>query len=409
VAGTLEGWQQEIGARAIGNSRLVFTASAAFAGPFLQPLNIEGGGFHLRGDGSTGKTSSLWVAGSIWGGGALSKGFLNSWRTTDNALESRAVLHSDTLLLLDELGQVSGQVAAKTIYMLANGQGKARAAQSGEGKPPAEFRVLFLSTGEVSLNAKLGEDGLTAMAGQETRFIDLDADAGAGMGAFEHIHDCATPADFSDTITNACAEHYGHPAREFLRRLMDAPEETFTEVRALMSEFPSPEHATGQVRRVAKRFALVAAAGEIATRFGILPWPEGTAMTTAERLFQEWLERRGSTGALESVKAITQVRAIIERHGSSRFVPWEAPSMQVVNRLGFVRREEGATTFYVLPQMFRDEVCKGLDAARVARELVAIGALTLDNQRKTSTLVKLPGVGPTRCYVIDAGKLFTAD
>ncbi len=410
LGGSLDGWQHEIAARAIGNSRLVFAAAAAFAGPLLQPLNIEGGGFHLRGDGSTGKTSSMWIAGSVWGGGSLSKGFMHSWRTTDNGLESRAVLHSDTVFLLDELAQVNGNVAAKTVYMLANGQGKARAAQSGEGKPAAEFRVLFLSTGEISLAAKMGEDGLAAMAGQETRFIDLEADAGAGMGAFEDIRDFATPADFSDAITNACAVHYGHASRAFLRRLMEAPEPAFTGARAIIGAFPCPDDATGQVRRVAKRFALVAAAGEMATRFGILPWPHGTATQATERMFREWLARRGSTGALESVKAIDQVRAMIERHGASRFVPWETPSATVINRLGFVRKDDIAgTRYYVLSRMFKEEICKGLDASRVARELVEIGAITPDSQRKASMTVKLPGMGNARCYVIAAASLFAED
>ena len=117
-------------------------------------------------------------------------GFLQSWRTTDNGLEARAVQHSDTFLPMDELGQATAPSAAKTVYMVANGQGKQRAGISGEGRPVAEFRVLFLSTGEVSLAAKLAEDGLTSMAGQETRFVDLEADAGAGIGSVRRYPWC---------------------------------------------------------------------------------------------------------------------------------------------------------------------------------------------------------------------------
>ncbi len=317
LKGSLDGWRGEVAARAIGNSRLAFAASVAFAGPLLQPLCIEGGGFHMRGDGSCGKTTALWIAGSAWGGGPMA-GFLQSWRTTDNGLEARAVQHSDTFLPMDELGQAAAASAAKTIYMVANGQGKQRAGIAGEGRPVAEFRVLFLSTGEVSLTAKLAEDGLSSMAGQETRFVDLEADAGGGIGAFEDIHGAETAAAFSDAIKAAGATHYGHASRAFLRRLLAEPEEAFSEARCLMSAFVThtcPNDATGQVARVAKRFAIVAASGEIAVQWGILPWPEGHAMEACKRMFKEWLNRRGSTGALESLRALDQVRAIIEKHG----------------------------------------------------------------------------------------------
>jgi len=417
VRGTLDVWRREVAARAIGNSRLVFSLSAAFAGPFLQPLSIEGGGFHLRGDSSTGKTSSLWVAGSVWGGGPLA-GFMQSWRTTDNGLEARAVQHSDTLFLLDELGQVTGTVAAKVAYMLANGVGKQRAGVAGEGRPAAEFRVLFLSTGEVSLSAKMAEDGLPSMAGQETRIIDLEADARGGMGAFEDIHGTASPAAFSDALKTACNEYYGHAARAFLRRLLKNPDEALAEARCLMAAFVSrvcPQGADGQIERAAKRFAIVAAAGEIAAQWGILPWPDGTAMESVERMFREWLERRGTGGSLEGVRALEQVRNMIEKHGASRFVPWNPaemppiPAAPVQNRLGFVRRDEAQTTFFVMPEAFRREICKGLDPARVARELVKCGAITPDRDRKTSTKIRLPGIGSVRCVVINAAKLFDGD
>ncbi len=354
--GTLEAWRNEVAARAIGNSRLLFGLSSAFAGPLLQPLNIEGGGFHLRGDSSTGKTSSLWMAGSVWGGGGQN-GFMQSWRTTDNGLEGRAVLHSDTLLLLDELAMAAGIAVSKISYFLSNGQGKVRAGIAGEGRPIAEFRVFFLSTGEISLAAKLAEDGLTSMAGQETRFIDLEADAGAGMGTFENIHGAETAAAFADAINKLCHEHYGHAARAYLKPLLSDPGEAVAEAQHLMDVFMShacPQHLAAQVTRAAKRFALVAAAGELAALWGILPWPGGTAMDAASRMFREWLERRGTPGALESMRALAQVRAMIEKHGASRFVPWNpdecppVPSAPVNNRLGFVRRDGEHITYYVL-------------------------------------------------------------
>jgi hypothetical protein len=205
LKGTVEGWRSEVAARSVGNSRLAFAASAAFAGPLLDLLKIEGGGFHLRGGSSIGKTSSLFVAGSVWGGNDNSDiGFAYTWRGTDNGIESKAVIHNGTLLMLDELHLVHGEIASRIVYTLANGQGKSRADQKGGARQSAEWRILFLSTGEMSLAAKLAEAGLKTMAGQETRFIDLEADAGVGLGTFEVLHGFADGASFSKAIKAAC-------------------------------------------------------------------------------------------------------------------------------------------------------------------------------------------------------------
>lgn len=50
--------------------------------------------------------------------------------------------------------------------MLANGQGKARANKEGNAKAIREWRLSFLSTGELTLADKIAEDGQgQAMAG----------------------------------------------------------------------------------------------------------------------------------------------------------------------------------------------------------------------------------------------------
>ncbi|MEO5347130.1 MAG: DUF927 domain-containing protein, partial [Magnetococcus sp. YQC-9] len=91
-SGTLEDWQREVAARCAGNSRLVFAVSAAFAAPLLDLAGAESGGFHLVGQSSNGKTTSLAAAVSVWGG----PGRLQRWRATSNGLEGLAALHNDT-------------------------------------------------------------------------------------------------------------------------------------------------------------------------------------------------------------------------------------------------------------------------------------------------------------------------
>ena len=47
-AGTLEGWQMEIAARCVGNSRLLVAVSTGFAAPLLALLGEESGGLHFE-------------------------------------------------------------------------------------------------------------------------------------------------------------------------------------------------------------------------------------------------------------------------------------------------------------------------------------------------------------------------
>lgn len=157
-SGSIEDWQDSIACRCIGNSRLAFAVSAAFATPLLSITSEENGGFHFVGASRFGKTTLLRVAGSVWGGGGIN-GYLQSWRATSNGLEGIAEEHCDTLLCLDEMGQVEAGEAGEIAYMLANGFGKGRARRDGSARRALQWRLLFLSSGEVSLADKMAEIG----------------------------------------------------------------------------------------------------------------------------------------------------------------------------------------------------------------------------------------------------------
>ena len=76
----------------------------------------------------------------------------------------------------------------------------------------------------------------------------------------------------------------------------------------------------GQAARVAQRFGLVYAAGELGVQFGILPWEQSDSLNDATELLKVWLdERGGGSGPYEARQAVAQVRHFIEAHGDSRF------------------------------------------------------------------------------------------
>ncbi|MTJ03983.1 MAG: DUF927 domain-containing protein [Sediminimonas qiaohouensis] len=80
--GTLEEWRATVAAPCSGNPLMIFALSLAFSGPLLSVLGREGGGFHLRGDTSKGKSTLQRLAASVWG----APEFMQDWRTTDNVL-----------------------------------------------------------------------------------------------------------------------------------------------------------------------------------------------------------------------------------------------------------------------------------------------------------------------------------
>ena len=412
TAGSLAGWQDEIARSAIGNSRLALAISAAFAAPLLHPLDAEGGGFHLRGGSSTGKSTALAVGGSVWGGGGLN-GFLRTWRATSNGLEGVAALHCDALLCLDEMGQVDGREAGAIAYMLANGAGKSRAGRSGDARSAASWRVLFLSSGEVSLADKLAEDGRArrAAAGQEVRIVDIPADAGAGLGLFEDLQEFGSADAFSRHLKGAAARHYGHPSRAFLKVVVDCFDDIQREARSSCHKFVRdhcPEGADGQISRVAARFGLIAAAGEIAREARILPWPEGEAMRAAGRCFRDWLAQRGGIEPAEERNAIAQVRHFIELHGASRFEPIgdgrEHAEARVINRAGFRAGDAiNGYEYIVLPEAWKADVCTGMDAIFVTKSLAQRGLLKVGSDGKAQIKRRLPGFeNPVRCYVLNS-------
>ncbi|WP_445571331.1 DUF927 domain-containing protein [Pseudomonas sp. E102] len=416
-SGTLEQWQEQIGALCIGNHRLAFVVSVAFAGPLLNMLGHESGGFHLYGDSSGGKTTHLQVAASIYGGPRV----VRSWRSTDNALESIAAAHSDGLLVLDEIGMCDPRIIGETVYMLGNGTGKARANDRGQaGRQVQEWRLLFLSTGEKTLAQHMAEANKELKAGMEVRMLAVPADASKGLGMFDVLSGFDDAAALSDALKARVAKYYGTPLTAFLAALCEPGKMHGWSaiLRRTLEGFVSkalPASASGQAHRAAARFGLAAAAGELATALGITGWPDGTATTAARVCLSAWLNERGGAGNLEGDAILARLRQIIERFGESRFTRWETAAAKIdehgprtIDRLGFRKTLEhgmGDTmhtthTYYVLPEAWRSEIFRGMNINAVNKELLHRGVLEPGSDGKASNLVRFPGLGPQRCYIV---------
>lgn len=409
VRDSLRMWQGEVASLCSGNSRLLFAVSVCFASPLLYLAGAESGGFHFRSGSSDGKTTALRVAASTCG----APDFMQRWRATANGLEALASAHCDAPLLLDELAQMEAREAGEACYMLANGSGKSRSDRTGGARGRASWRLLFLSCGEVGLSEHLAEVGKTPRAGQELRLAEIPADAGAGLGVFEDLHDYPTGSEFAKALERAARQYYGVAFRAFVYELAERQAEIPATIREAQRKFEAAcldGAAHGQARRVAGRFALVGAAGELATAWGITDWQPGEAMWAARKCFDAWLSRRGGQGNQEEKAMLRQVREFIRRKGESSFTDWDRPANDTdkhapgkPDRAGYRRGCHDADgndsqEYFLFNETWRSVVCKGYDAAAVGRLLVAKGYCRKGTEQDRPWLVRenLPTEGRAR-------------
>jgi putative DNA primase/helicase len=164
-----------------------------------------------------------------------------------------------------------------------------------------------------------------------------------------------------------------------------------------------PKTDNGQVIRGFMRFALIAAAGEMATIHGIIQWELGEAEKAAMSCFNDWVNTRGSLGMQEEMVALAKVRKFFEQHAESRFTKWNDNYMEsrTMNRAGYKRDTETGVEFYVFTETFKTEICAGLDHTFVSKTCINKGILMPDKNGNPTRSERLPGTeksGTTRCY-----------
>ena len=301
--GTLEQWQDTIGTNAKHSSRVAFAVCMAFASPILRFTNEGSGGFHLVGQSSKGKSTALRAGVSVWGQVLEDKGEMKmSWNGTGNSIELAAKSRTDLPLFIDELGQ--GENARvdfeQVIYMLGNGVGKRRMTKDAKGRTLYSWRLLFMSAGEFTVGQMMERARRRDVAtGAEIRMATINAiPVSEDLGVFESIPRGMNSKELADTFAEYGSRFYGTAGVAFMKRFIEdvARRGGVEAMREFIAKGVSDwvnVHArnyNGQIQREAKRFALVAVAGELATEYGVLPWDTGEASNFADACFRSFVE-----------------------------------------------------------------------------------------------------------------------
>ena len=118
------------------------------------------------------------------------------------------------------------------------------------------------------------------------------------------------------------------------------------------------------------------------------------------------------------------MRAFFEQHGTSRFPEIrqysttvggkliEPPNEELyhdrtINRCGWRRSDGDQWTYFVLPEMWKSEVCRGIDGEMAAKAMADRGLLKRDGKNLTCK-VTIPENGRPRVYVV-SGALLDGD
>lgn len=376
--GTLAQWRDELCKPLADQSRFVFSIACAFAGQLLELLGSDSGGFHLLGSSSMGKSLSLKVAASVWG---KPDSYTKTWRSTDNALEGTASEHNDSFLPLDEISEGNPTILGNIIYMLGNGTGKGRSTTTGHNRIAKTWRIIFLSNGEKTVEQEMAQAGKKTNAGVEVRVAHIDADAGKGLKTFDSLVLADTGAGQADNIKELSQAYYGVAGMAWLEHITSDKAATTATARQLVNDFMSQySDLAPQAHRVAKRFAIVAAAGEMATLAGITGWQAGQATTAVMTCLDNWLDNYGRDGEHEQRQIIEHIKAFIEQHGSSRFQPCYRNTRldfeeRTPNRVGYRNMETG--DYYFFKGTF-DSVCAPFGKKKVLQVLEEADLLLLN-------------------------------
>jgi len=150
---------------ATNHPNLLIMILASFSSPLLRVLGQTGFTLDFCNKTSTGKTTGLNFAASVWGNpdqnasGSLIKG----WDSTTNSVERVAACRTDLPMFMDDTKtSARPEEVARTVFKLANGNGRGRANITGGLQAEISFLNITISTGEDPISELSPHGGLDA-------------------------------------------------------------------------------------------------------------------------------------------------------------------------------------------------------------------------------------------------------
>jgi len=327
----------------------------------------------------------LQLAATVYGSGidprSGSGSMIQKWNTTSNALLNTAKGFHGSILLLDEIGECSGDDFTKSLDQVMSGVGKARANSSGQTIQTDDWKILGISSGEVSgLDKIKSSRGKEQMKGEAIRFLDINIIQEEIFSECIFLTDIAT---FIDELKDSCGKHGGHASRDFIHQLLALEDNNIALRKRIIAvtnvisaniilQYPvlSPLE-----KRVIRHLSLVTCAGLYAVEFGILNITEKHVHKATDLVINKWLNhiRQNVTAPYHEI-----LRDYITKNISS--FQDNTNTNPVSNCAGYIKKNYGETLYLIDKENFK-ELFKGLNGKKVCESLVASGFLSPDRDQ----------------------------
>ena len=287
--GTLDGWLK---LRPIieKSPKLAFFMAAAATAPLLKFIHASGFMADMWDESGKGKTTTQRVAASMFGlpGGQSVLGLVKPWKATPTYMEEILSVFSDMpVFCMDSQDIANEQTIEDMAYMVANGQGKGRAAKEGGVRPRLEWKSVVISDGETPIYGRLTANGAQA------RIISVE---GSGCGGLD-----AADVNVIDEIIQ---ENYGLIAPLYIQKVKESAEslpELYKNGRIFFAEKIKP---TVQ-KRFADYFAAILVAAEVLSRVEQMGWFRQLALAATLEVFeqstQQCVEEKTSKRVLQDI------------------------------------------------------------------------------------------------------------
>lgn len=256
--GTLEGWRDAV-SKVSGHPQPMLAIYAALASAMLLPLDADNFVVDWSNPTSTGKTTLLRVAASVWGR-PDERGLLYSWNSTKVALERMAGLCGDLPLILDDTKKGNPDQLNTMVYQYSGGHGRGRGSKTGLQKT-ATWRGVMLSTGENQIANYSKGDG-----GAHARVLSI--------WSLPFGEPDESSRELVNRLKEQLLDHHGHAGAVWVRFINDHRDqwphwrERYVELRR---ELAAMDPSSGVADRLASYMAVIALTAELATPVLQLP------------------------------------------------------------------------------------------------------------------------------------------
>jgi len=393
-AGSLEGWS-EMASRLQEHPIAAAMLYASACAPLLHVVGSPGFTLDLGGKTSTGKTTAMRVAASVWGSpidGDPHRVFSN-WKTTGNAVEARCARTNDLPLMLDDTKEASSpHLTSEVVYMITNGQAKARATQTGGLRAGMTFRKVLISTGE-NLILDNNEHG-----GVRARVLSL---TGLPLGAKSQ-----EAGILARSLTTDASTHYGHAGEALVRALCDGTlswSDLRTEYTGLKQALEATTGDEGITARLAAYVALLQLAGRLLVNLC------GVDLPVDDHIASIWaLCTKAATESDPVANALNTIWGYQDSNRNRLVGAVEVPPHGTVPHGGWLGKcavlDGKPVVYVVVDEAKRVLTSAGHNFAALCRSWVEEGILAPDPDGKSARVTRIGG-GSQRCLCFWQGKV----